>query len=212
MIITRDNFDTQPVNNPLGPKTCFCCVLIRKNHRSEVNISIFFVKHAISRCEKIKKTSKKRPKYFLKWHFYSCLACFKTIRDVFVQTIKLPRFKRMFKYDVETRFTNLKPLKITGCFVIVCVRCQPFLTSKTRTNIVRKSKVFTKRSATFFWDIRSLNPVLLLKVRALTTQILFLYAYRCFSKSRYFCVVFGWFSQNSRTYEKTEKGFVCWFL
>jgi len=97
----------------------------------------------------------------------------------------------------------------TGCFLIVCIRCQPFLTSKTWTEIVRKSKVFTKRDATIFWAIRSLNPVLLSKVTALTTQILFLYAYRYFSKSRYFGVVFGWFSQNSRTYKKTEKGVVC---
>ena len=96
-----------------------------------------------------------------------------------------------------------------GCVVTFCVRCQPVLTSKTWTNIVRKSKVFTKRDATIFWAIRSLNPVLLSKVRALTTQILFLYAYRYFSKSRYFGVVFGWFSQNSRTYKKTEKGVVC---
>ena len=100
----------------------------------------------------------------------------------------------------------------TGCFLIVCVRCQQFLTSKTWAEIVRKSEVFKKRDATIFWAIRSLNPVLLLKVRALTTQILFLYAYRCLSKSRYFGVVFGWFSQNSRTYEKTEKGVVCSFL
>ena len=100
----------------------------------------------------------------------------------------------------------------TGCFLIVCVRCQQFLTSKTWAEIVRKSEVFKKRDATIFWAIRSLNPVLLLKVRALTTQILFLYAYRCLSKSRYFGGVFGWYSQNSRTYEKTEKGVVCSFL
>ena len=64
--------------------------------------------------------------------------------------------------------------------------------------MVRKSTVFTKRDATIFWAIRNVNPVLLLKVVALATQILLLYAYRCFPKSRYFGVVFGWFSQNLR--------------
>ena len=38
----------------------------------------------------------------------------------------------------------------TGCVLTVCVRCQPFLTSKTWTEIVGKSNVFKKRDATIF--------------------------------------------------------------
>ena len=38
----------------------------------------------------------------------------------------------------------------TGCFLTICVRCQPFLTSKTWTEIVGKSNVFKKRDATIF--------------------------------------------------------------
>ena len=63
---------------------------------------------------------------------------------------------------------------ITGCFEIVCVRCEQFLTSKTWTNNVSSNidnqKFWRRGMQHFFWAIRNLNPVLLWKFTALKSQ------------------------------------------